>query len=330
MQWHTDAYSEPEPVSVTLSDWGDDFHSGEHQWVSSQLTLGYRFQSGLEVAWLRRAQAATHINAEAAEFYGRIQREEPLSEGQNIPLSLTADSFSAQGVRVGYYHRWPSLSLRAGISYLKTRHLIDGTLQGQFVALADNEYQMEAEIDYVYYTDPVFNRPDIIPATGQGISTDLALEWQINKQWALALAGKDLLAAIDWKRAPHSTGEANTRRKAMDEEGYTRFNPLFTGREGYKDSHTQRIAPSLNAQVRRAWGQWGLSAHWRRQFDVNHWGVGAGFSAHSGQRISLIAWPQRNAIELEWRTRHWQAALHTDLQGWSSTHRLGLTLTYTP
>ena len=70
----------------------------------------------------------------------------------------------------------------------------------------------------------------------------------MNEHWGFALAGKDLLATIDWKRAPRTTGEANTRRKSVDDEGYAQFDPLFTGRESYEEIHTQRIAPNLKAE----------------------------------------------------------------------------------
>lgn len=330
VQWYTDTYSEPEPVATTLRDWGDEFRSGERQWVLSELALGYHFQNGLELSWQRRAQASTRINSEAADFYGRIQQDKPLAEGEQAPLSLTVDSFAAHSTRIGYTHRWQNLRVTAGLSYLRTSHLVDGSLQGTFTALADNEYQVNAEIDYVYYTDPVFNRPDIERASGEGIAADLQLSWDLSDHWQLKMTGKDLFASIDWQRAPYSVGEANTRRKQIGDDGYARFNPLFSGREGYQDRHTQRIAPRLRSEVTRDWGQWQLNALWQRQFGVNHWGAGGGFRLQNGQRINLSAWPQREALELTWRSTRWQLGLHTDLRPWSETHSLGFSLQYQP
>lgn len=330
VQWYTDAYSEPEPLATTLGDWGDEFGAGEHQWVVAELTLGYRFQHGLELSWQRRAQASTRINPAAASLYGRIQREEGLTAGEQTPLRLSVDSFAAHSLRIGYHRRWQSLQVTAGLSYLQTSHLTDGTLSGNFITQADNEYQVAADIDYVYYTDPVFNRPDIERASGQGIAVDLDVAWQLSDQWAVNIQGKDLLAHIEWKQAPHSVGEANTGRKQIGDDGYAQFNPLFSGRESYKDDHNQRIAPRLQAELTKEWGQWQLNTLWRRQFDVNHWGLGGGVDLNNGQHLAITAWPERKAVELTWRIARWQLGFHTDLRSWSNTQSLGLSLQYSP
>ncbi|WP_027331198.1 hypothetical protein [Marinimicrobium agarilyticum] len=324
----TDAYSEPEPVSATVKDWGDNFQYGEHQWLTSEFTLGYRFASGLELSWQRRAQANTRINPEAADFYGRIQRNEPLPKGEPVPLTLTASSFAAHSLRVGYRHHWSDGWISAGISYLDTSHLVDGTLEGTISARTDTEYQIQANIDYVYYRDPVFNRPDINRASGRGAALDVQLHWLPSNQWQLEATAKDLLATVRWKDAPHTLGQADTGRKHIGEDGYARFNPLFTGREGYKDQYTQRIAPNIRTQVSRHWAPWQLHAVWQRRFDVNHWGLGTGYRLRGGAQLELTVWPNREGLELTWNQASWQLGLMADQSRWRDAHSLSVNLSY--
>lgn len=328
--WRTDLFSEPEPIYPTIKDWGDTFERGEHQWLSSEVLLGYRWRNGLEFGALARAQANTRINPEAAELYGRIQREESLPEGQQTHLALTASSFSAQGLRLGYRHRFEQGWVSLGLAYLQTDHLVDGELNGTVLTQANDAYQVQAEVDYVYYQDPIFKRPDFDQASGEGVVADVALHWQINRHWALDAQGRDLASKFKWERAPFSVGQANTERKQSGEDGYTHFNPLFSGREGYRKSHTQRLTYRIDAQLIRSSDCWQLIGHWRHQFSVDHWGVGAGYISSGGHQWQATVWPQRDALELAWKAPRWRIALQADNVTWQQAHSLSLALEFYP
>lgn len=330
VHWRTDLYSEPEPIYPTIKDWGDTFERGEHQWLSSEALLGYRWRNGVEFGALARAQASTRINPDAAELYGRIQRQEPLTEGQETHLILSASSFSAQGLRLGYRYRFEQGWVSFGLAYLQTDHLVDGELQGTVLTQANDAYQVQAEVDYVYYQDPIFKRPDFDQAKGEGVVADVALHWRMNNHWVLDAQGRDLAGEIKWERAPFSVGQANTERKQSGEDGYTRFNPLFSGREGYRKRYTQRLPYRIDVQLTRSLDRWQMIGHWRHQFSVDHLGIGAGYVSSSGHQWQATFWPQRDALELAWRAPRWRIALQADNVKWQQAHSLSLALEFYP
>lgn len=319
--------SEPEPIKTTLSDWGSEFDSGRRQWAVSQAEVGFR-ERGIEISVFTRALADLRMNSEAVSFYGQIARKEPLNEGERIPVALRVNGFSGSGIRSGYRHSQESWTISGGISVFKTRHLMSGTLDGEFVAAAENDYDFSADVDYVYYRDVIFDRPDVEKASGIGWAFDIAANWQPMKKLNLNFRAEDLFSRIRWKDAPFTQAEANTDNKSFDDEGYAVFAPTISGTEGYRDTFYQDLDPRFYGTAQWQEGAWLAVVHGQYQFGYGLYGAGFGRTLAGEARILASYWPELESLRLELTRGKWQAMVSADEVTWSSVRAISLGLSY--
>lgn len=215
-----------------------------------------------------------------------------------------------------------------GASLFRTSHLIAGDLNGKFAAVSDTDYNFDAEVDYVYYRDPLFKRPDIEKADGLGWAFDLAGEWQPSDAWTLAFRPKDLFARIKWEDAPFTEARASTNQKSYDDEGCAVFAPLLSGREGYRETYWQEIDPRYGAAV--TFGHGNLTGHLRGQyqFDYGLIGLGVGRRFANGVELRGLAWPEVEAVGLEFEYGAWQGGLAVDHVEWQDMQSIAFSVSY--
>ncbi|WP_449284375.1 hypothetical protein [Marinobacter sp. PE14] len=326
-RFETRLVSEPEPIKTTLSDWGSEFDSGSRQWAISHAEAGFR-ERGVEVSVFTRALADLRMNSQAVSFYGRIARKEPLNEGERIPVALRVNGFSGTGIRSGYRHSDESWTVSGGISVFKTRHLMSGTLDGEFVAAAENDYDFSADVDYVYYRDVIFDRPDVEKASGIGWAFDIAASWKPMEKLDLNFRAEDLFSRIRWKDAPFTQAQANTDNKSFDDDGYAVFAPTISGTEGYRDTFYQDLDPRFYGTAQWQEGSWLTVVHAQYQFGYGLYGVGFGRTLAGGARILASYWPELESIQLEIGRGKWQATVSADEVEWSSVRAISLGLSY--
>lgn len=326
-RFETQLVSEPEPIKTTLSDWGSEFDSGRRQWAVSHVEAGFR-ELGFEISVFSRALADLRVNPEAVSFYGRIARKEELNDGDRAPVNLRVDGFSGSGVRSGYRYEMNSWAVAGGISVFKTRHLMSGGLNGEFRALAENEYDFSADVDYLYYRDVIFDRPDLEEASGVGWSFDLMANWQPSEQLDLTLRAEDLFAKIRWSDAPFTLAEANTDNKSFDSDGYAVFAPSISGREGYRDTFYQGLDPRFYGAAEWREREWLAFLHTQYQFGYGYYGLGFGRSLKSGAQLTAGYWPRLESIQLGLEFGKWQGTLSADQFEWSRVRSINLGLSY--
>lgn len=318
--------SEPEPIRTTIRDWGDDFERGERQWAVNHLETGVRLD-GIELSLFARALVDLRMNADAAEFYGRVARKEPLEPGASVPVRVRANGFVGQGLRLGYRHQAGTWSVTGGAALLTARYLMSGDLDGRFTATSESDYEFTARVDYTYYRDVIFKRPEVDEADGLGWALDLAADWQPHENWAFSVRAEDLLARIRWEDAPFTEAVANTDQKDYDEDGYAVFKPLLVGREGYRD-YTQRLDPRIQTEITWLQGPWSGHLRGLYQFDQGLLGLGGGYRFSNGLALRGLLWPELKAVGLELDYGRWQATLASDQLQWREMHALTLSVSY--
>ncbi len=322
-----DGYSEPEPLMDTLEEWGESFDKGERQWLLNEFEIGYRLENGLSIAAFQRGLASTRINEQAAQYYGRIERNQPLTDA-SVPIELTVSGFTGQGARFGYVHRRNRWSASAEVSVFETKYLMDGGLSGTLTTNADGSYHIAADVDYRYYRDSLFNRPDIDRPTGVGHALDLQLDYRVTDRWQLSLQAEDVWAAIEWERTPYTIASANSQRQAYDDEGFVSFNPLFEGTEGYRENYQQDIEPRYRLSSKFQSGDWSFNTHLKHQFGTLMPVLGIARRWRSSTEWELSYDLERRALGLGLSHNRWVLEFATDALELENAQALYLTLNY--
>jgi len=195
--FHVDAFGRSEPIAIidAIHDWKGEFGRGESQYLQSWLEAGVR-SDHWALGLLPRRDYAMWFTPDSAEFYGSVQNERPLQEGREYQLWLDASALVAEGVRLAWLPDWrDDLQLELGLSLLKARYLIDGTIQGSAMAPAEKTYSYNAWVDYSYTQDVLFER-EVRQAYGVGASLDANIDWQVTPEWRFTLQSRDLLGAM--------------------------------------------------------------------------------------------------------------------------------------
>lgn len=319
--------SEPEPLAASLDDWGAEFEAGERQWVVSNLEFGVRYNA-LELSVQKRALADMRFNQEGAEFYGRLDRTEPLTPGESIPVHVKVNGFTAQGVKFGYRFENDDWQFRSGLSVLQAQHLMSGSLDGRFDVIAEDDYDFNAEVDYYYYQDPIFKRPDIVEAKGIGWAIQLSGKWRVNENWWLSAKVDDLFSRIRWKDAPYTVAEARTDRKRYDEEGYAIFDPFLSGREGYRSIYYQKLDPRYQLKSDIIQGRWSAHLQGRYQFGYGFAGLGFGYEFWNEVGFKAMFWPTLDAYGVELGCGKVKAGVTLDTSDREEARVFNLNLSY--
>ena len=324
----TTLVSEPESVKATLDDWGSEFTNGERQWALARLEAGVRMDSGFEVSVFSRALADIRMNEEAVAFYGKISRKEDLEAGQSVPVQVAVNGFTGHGFRLGYLHQDDQWTVGLGASLFRTGHLMTGDLSGQFTAVNDSDYNFDAKVDYAYYRDVIFKRPDVDEAAGLGFSLDVAMAYKVNENWSWSLRAEDLLARIRWQDAPFTVASASTDQKSYDENGYAVFAPLLSGREGYRDSFMQDLDARYYGAVKYQHNAWSAELRGQYQFGYGYAGVGGGYRFANGFAVTGLFWPEYDQFGIEAKSGNWRGTLVLDQFDWNEVQAMSVGIAY--
>ncbi|MCW8196761.1 TonB-dependent receptor [Proteobacteria bacterium 005FR1] len=326
-RFEADLLSEPEALDRSFQDWGTGFEEGERQWALAVAELGLRYR-GFEISFQQRAHLDLRINEEAAELYGRIARKEALVPGEVVPMDIQVETFTAEGLRIGYRTGNLDWSINGGVTYLDAKQLISGDIQGDITATGARDYDLNLEVDYSYYEDAIFDRPLQTEPEGQGWAVDLGGSWRIDEHWQVSASVEDLFARIYWEDAPFTRARGHTDRKTYDEDGYAVFQPLISGREGFRSRYVQEPGARYRARIQYRQGSWTAAMHGRRQFGYSLGGFGLGFLTAGGQSLDLIYWPQLESTALQYGIGRVQAQLSIDTGDWEEARSVALSLRY--
>ena len=327
-QFEMQMVSEPEPIKATLSDWGDHFDGGERQWAVGRLEAGVRSANGFELSLFSRVLADLRMNEEAVRFYGKISRKESLETGREVPVRVRVNGFVGHGVRFGYLHEAENWSLTGGVSLFSTSRLMAGGLSGQFTALSDSDYDFNAEVDYLYYRDVIFKRPNVEPAKGLGWSLDLAGTWQMSESLRVEGSVEDVLAAVHWQDAPFTRAQANTAQKTFDENGFAVFRPLISGTEGYRNSYRQDLEPRYKTELSWQENQLSVLLRGQYQFGYGFAGLGVRYALADVSAVTAVYWPKTESLGLELRVSDWRFGVGADKLRWAGARAVSFSVSY--
>lgn len=319
-------FSEPESIKNTIDDWGGDFGRGKRQWGVGYMGVGVR-NGGVEISAFARALIDFRFNSDAAVFFGKISREERLRSGESVPVSFKSNSFSGKGLRLGYVRELGSTSFSIGASVIHARHLVAGTLNGSFSAPTESSFSFDADVDYNFYRDFLFDRKDAANPHGWGLGFDFSSSWKFSDDWLLTVEADDLFARIVWDDAPRTVARATTDQERVSGQGFTQLDPLLSGTEGF-DDFTQKLDARYAASVDWEPGLWSLHLRGRHQFGYGIIGAGAGYRFTSGLSVRAVHWARIDSLELELDWRRWRASLSLDNVKVDDVHAFTIGISY--
>lgn len=322
---HSFTYVEPIAIQDAFHNNTKHFDGGEtaltHNWVE----IGAAYNS-FGVGLVGRYDYELEFSKDTAEFYYLTNNKKPLHQGREYNLDLDAKYIQSTGVRFSYaYALNPNTNINVGVSYLTGVRLTDGSIHGRALALAQNDYDFQFDVNYFYSKDSLFDR-DVTPPDGNGYSIDLAMDWDITQNLATNLRIIDLIGRIYWNNAPYTTAVANSDVKEYDQNGYVIYNPVLSGFEDNRN-YAQKLNPQVNALVSYHWS-YRLAAlaqaYSFKAADFYQLGIRYDFSDTS--HISALYMLETGAVSLGYKMQYFDILITSDSLDTDKSHTFGLTV----
>lgn len=240
-------YSEPVSIDAMLNEWDSPYKGGDKAFAYYKAEIGIE-RNTWHLGVLNRLDYFMTFSEQTAQLYYYTKNHLPLEAGKSYALNIDVLHEYSRGLRFGF-ERQLLQNVNAGIavSYLEGLKLTDGTINGNAMVTADNDYDFQFDVDYAYSRDTLFER-EVSAPHGKGYSVDMELDWQVSEKFASHLTVLDMLGQIVWDNAPYTTATASSATKTYDADGYVRYQPLATGLESNKN-FKQRLPRKIFADI---------------------------------------------------------------------------------
>jgi len=243
--------SESVPITDIVEDeWDSPIKNGDTAFSYNWAEIGATYK-GFGLGYLARYDYELEYSKDTAEFYHLVNNKKALPIGKEFNLLLVAKHTYSEGLRLSYqFQIHKELEFTIGGSYLKGLKLTEGKLSGSATAIAKNDYDFKADVNYYYSKDVLFKRKVKTPE-GVGYSIDTQLNWNVWRDLSMHLQIVDLVGSIYWNNTPNTTAVATSDIKEYDENGYVKYNPVLKGNMPNQD-FTQKLNPRVNLQFNYA------------------------------------------------------------------------------
>ena len=325
---HTFTYSEPITIQNILNDSSDSFTGGEDALTHNWAEIGATYNN-FGVGILSRYDYDLEFSEDTAEFYYLIENKKSLPQGRVFDLYLETKHTQSDGVRFSYTHTFKrNINVNIGLSYLRGVWLTEGKAQGQGVALTENDYDFQFDVNSYDSEDMIFERKIDSPE-GTGYSIDFSLDWEVNQQWEFNLRVIDLIGRMYWEYAPYTTAVASSDNKEYDDDGYLIYKPVLSGYEGNAD-FTQELKPQIKALVNYQWNnKFAALGQLYSFYTANFYQLGLGYSFNQKSLLSMLYMFETNAITIGYEMQYFQFMITSDAFQFDDANTFALSLNAT-
>lgn len=312
----TDSFFLSEPVAIRAArkQWDGQYHqNGEKQIGSLQVESGVK-RGDWSAGILYRQEYQVHFDSDTADLYYAIENNADLTTDRVYQIALESYAFRGLGARLSkHFKPTKNIDLVIGGSLFSASHMQEGSILGSALANTDDEYEFEFDVDYNYSEDILFERKNDDKPDGIGLSLDLDFNWQPNENFQLNANIRDLAGAIFWRNVTYTKATANSDTVTVDDNGFTKVNPVLSGTEGYYSSYTQRLRPSADLKVDYQLNNSNYIASLKTKHyeDLNLFAVGGSRAVANG-KLALHYWPQIQTLEANYQGKRAGLSLGLD------------------
>lgn len=319
---HNDAVS----IDDTVHGWKGSIEDGNKAFTHDWVEIGANYK-GIGVGILQRYDFELEYSPDTARFYHLVNNKKPLPTGKQFDLFLAARHTYSKGLRFSYQRRINQrFAFSLGWTYLKGLRLTEGQFKGKATALADNDYDFTADVDYFYSKDVLFERK-VDPPDGEGYSIDTSVDWKIWRDLSVHLKVIDLIGRMYWINAPNTTAVASSDVKEYDADGYVKYNPVLSGDETARN-FTQKFHPQITLRLSYpACKSIDLIGQAYSIKSADYYQLGGSYYINAANTVRALYMFETNAFTLGYDNKYVQFAITSDSLNINTAHTLGISLT---
>lgn len=324
-------YSEAISIDGMLHDWQDTLREGNNAFTQQRVTVGLGHRSGWSLSWLSRYDYFLEFSEDTARLHHQNENDLPAFTNYRYDILLRAEHAKSTGVQLAYQpdpfylgkkkqHR---INGKIQLTRLTSNQLYSGSIWGNATLLDTEALEAQLNIDYAYHEDSLFDRPLLETIEGKGYSVDLFAHWQIH-QWQFSFALIDAYYRVKWPDNPFTTAAISSDTEGLDENGFIRYAPILSGREGNRDfiqqlPHDLRLTTSVQLTE-----QWRPFFNYRQIDSLHFYQLGLSYHPLSNTAFTLAYQLPTQALSLSTHHRRFEVSLGLDNLSSSKTSTFAL------
>lgn len=222
------------------SSWEGDYKTPKNRFITllfSDFEIKYKKDDSFCISYILKSNFVLRASSDFADLLHTVKTEGDLPIGRVYDLSLFAEGFIADGLKVKnkvYERKTGDLFYRLDFSFslLNGRFVQDLKIDGFASAIGKKSYSFLSDVEY-YYSENYLYDLDVNGPKGFGYDSSLAFKLRY-KKYSFDLNVDNLLGRIYWQDTPFSDVHLKSDNAVTDENGYTKYNPSVYGYEGKK------------------------------------------------------------------------------------------------
>jgi len=174
-----------------------------------------------------------------------------LPVGRYYDLYILLKAYEMQGITYSNYldiykkNGW-SINVGAAVEGLYATEMQDGYVSGNARANTKKDYSFYGISNYNYTHNYLYDL-DVNPSDAYGYSSHISLSIEKDKFHFLFIIN-DLFSNLYWSALPYSDVHLSSSNKEYDDQGYVKYRPLLSGKEGYV-KYTQSLMQKYRAEI---------------------------------------------------------------------------------
>ncbi len=239
---NSEVYAESQPIKSFIDEFNRPLSKGDSAFTYNQFEIGATY-SNFSFGLQSRYDYVMEFAPDTA-LYTHIEKNDLAFEQRFYSYKLKAKNATSHGMFFSYKINFknPDITFTPKLAIFSSKHFQDGVINGEVFA---DEPKGNFIIDYFFSKDRLLKSfsPNERPK-GQGVSLDIALDWQISEQLKLGLAVKDLYYKNKYSNAGYSLGHIQDIPFQQDSSGNVFSEPaidLKTSGNNNTKSHTLKM-----------------------------------------------------------------------------------------
>lgn len=221
---------------------------------------GFSFKPSAQWQWSvsERLIGSVETNAATAHLYYNIANKINIPTTEN-PVELHYQLSHAKGLSLHYLGQYQQWQYQIGINHWNIQQFRQSNVQGKVRGSPKGAILGALEFAEYYSERNFLKRPFKNGAwknDGDGLSLDIALNFEVNPHWVIRLDGRDLWSDIHFDDIGFTAGRINSDNSFVDKAGNLNFNPLLSGKET-KTDYKYHLPYQLETRV-----DWHINPRW--------------------------------------------------------------------
>ena len=219
--------------------------------AAERFDAGVTLESLGYIGYVYRNEVFIKASNDATNLFYLVNFKKDIPLNKQYDIEAYAEEYITYGLTYSkaftvYQRENRCINIGLGLSFVRATDGQKANLHGTATSNGARDYDFELNLEYRYNRNVLYDY-DVESYKGYGFNTYLAFEL-IYEDLDLRLIANDIGSKIYWQTLAYSSVVATSDNKEYGEDGYPKYQPAISGREGYK-RYIQKISSRYELDI---------------------------------------------------------------------------------